>query len=66
MSCDHPKKFYYNHPHLGLYPFEIYACSQKEAIEQYKKEHKLKRLPNGFQLWEAPKQVDLGDTNIND
>ena len=53
MSCRNPQKFFYHHNKSGFYANEIYACSEKEAKEQYKLEHNLKRLPNGFEIWKG-------------
>jgi len=35
-------------------PFDIYATSVKEAKESIKRTFDFKRLPNGFEIWQAP------------
>jgi len=44
-------KFNYRYDGFGFYCGEIYANSKAEAKTQYREEHGLKRLPNGFELW---------------
>lgn len=35
-----------------VYASDMYANSKKEAIEKYKKQWKLDRMPRGYGIWE--------------
>ncbi len=44
-------KFYFLHDEMGFYANEIYAKNKQDAIEIYKRDMGISKLPKGFQIW---------------